>query len=820
MKKTLRILCIVLALALTVTLIQLPQERVLAKSDLPEEAQKRVNNAVILYIGSADAYVNNQKRQVDSLNSDVTPISLNGRSLVPVRFVSESLGAKVEWTQKTSTATVKLNGKTIKLVIDSNKMLLNNKEVTLEVPAKRINNRVFVPFRAITEALGKKVFYDRGLIVISSKDNIFNVKTEKTLIDGVITKVNNLPVVGSEAKLKELLKNSKSSYGYYKGFSDDTIDSAQGRITNSVAEGIQTDAISPSSSLGNSAPQSMKSMNNSKSVDYSTTNVQVQGVDEADVVKTDGKYIYQVNNQRVVVAEVYPAEEMKVVSMLNFDDQKFSPQELYVDSKQLIAIGSTYMDVPVHRIQDNPNVSSKHIMMPPAYSRNTVKAIIFDISDKNNIKQVREIELEGNYVSSRKIGSALYLISNKYVNFYYIENGTENFTPSFHDSACKTEVQNIDYSQIRYFPGCESSNYMVIAGINLDNKDEKANVFTYLGSGSNIFASQENLYVAVTKYNDYRDNTIKSYNNTQVYKFSLDNGKVTYLCKGEAPGTILNQFSMDEYNGNFRIATTTTPTWRSSQNTTQNNIYILSDTLSQVGKIEDIAPGERIYSTRFMGNKGYMVTFRQVDPLFVIDLTPESPKILGALKIPGYSDYLHPYDENHIIGFGKDTEESKDGNSTLIQGMKIAIFDVSDVNNPKEKYKEVIGERGTDSELLRNHKALLFSKEKNLLAFPITVVQRKASNLGELITGDKSYQTFFQGAYIYNIDLKTGFTLKAKITHISDEDYKKSGYYSYESNKNVERILYIDNVLYTLSKAIYKAHSLNDMRELNKLEIK
>jgi len=248
-------------------------------------------------------------------------------------------------------------------------------------------------------------------------------------------------------------------------------------------------------------------------------------------------------------------------------------------------------------------------------------------------------------------------------------------------------------------------------------------------------------------------------------------------------------------------------------------LYVLNEDLETIGKIEDIAPGERIYSARFMGERAYMVTFKKVDPLFVIDLKePTAPKILGKLKIPGYSDYLHPYDENHIIGFGKDAAvDGKNDKVAFYQGMKIAIFDVSDVNNPKEKFVEIIGDRGTDSELLHNHKALLFSKNRNLLAFPITVMEVKNKENSSV----HDYGEFtFQGAYIYNIDLENGFTLRKTITHLSDGDYNKSGYGWYESNKNIERIIYIDDVLYTISKGMIKAHQIDGYSEINSITIK
>jgi uncharacterized secreted protein with C-terminal beta-propeller domain len=253
----------------------------------------------------------------------------------------------------------------------------------------------------------------------------------------------------------------------------------------------------------------------------------------------------------------------------------------------------------------------------------------------------------------------------------------------------------------------------------------------------------------------------------------------------------------------------------------------LDNELNIKGKIEDIAPGERIYSVRFMGDRAYMVTFKTVDPLFVLDLKdPASPKILGALKIPGYSDYLHPYDENHIIGFGKDTIElSQKGNkgnevetTAFYQGMKIALFDVSNVEKPIEMFKEVIGDRGTDSEVLNNHKALLFAKDKNLLAFPITVMEVKGSKVDP--NGFPKYgELTFQGAYVYNLDLEKGFILKGKISHLTDEQYLKSGQGWYNSDRNIQRIIYINNNLYTISNALIKANDLTNLREIGTVSL-
>jgi len=261
---------------------------------------------------------------------------------------------------------------------------------------------------------------------------------------------------------------------------------------------------------------------------------------------------------------------------------------------------------------------------------------------------------------------------------------------------------------------------------------------------------------------------------------------------------------MDEKDGYFRIATTDSDSWNSETNT--NNLYVLNENLEIVGKVEGLAKGEKIYSVRFMGNRAYMVTFVEIDPLFVIDLSdPTNPTVLGELKIPGYSKYLHPYDENHIIGFGENTKTNEYG-GVVTDGMKMALFDVSNPNSPKELYSVDIGEKGTYSEILNNHKALLFSKEKNIIAFPVSISEQ---------TGEYRTSLKFQGAIVYGLDLDNGFALKGTIAHQKIEN----GYIGYDYTKSVERIIYINDSLYTLSQSLIKSTNMETMEEQDVLEI-
>lgn len=542
-----------------------------------------------------------------------------------------------------------------------------------------------------------------------------------------------------------------------------------------------------------------------ESYDYSKTNNQVEGVDEADIVKTDGEYIYYVTEEKVVIVNATEPTNMKITSEIKYEKEQTQPKEIFVNGNKLIIVEQKYN----YNNEMNEN-SVMYDMLYPLEKNTNVK--VYNIENKNKPVMEREIQIEGGYLSSRMVGENVYVLSNKYIYSELLEKDREelnenDYKPKFLDTASSKETKCIEYSDISYFPESGDNTFLNIAGFNINN-NEPANIETYLGAGTKVYASQNNLYVAKVKY-EYKDEKLYGYYdnyniNTYIYKFKLENSKVEYVSTGSVPGEVLNQFSMDEKDGKFRIATTNSTSLK--EETRTNNLYILNENLKMIGSLENLAKGEKIYSVRFLDNKAYMVTFVQTDPLFVIDLAePTNPILLGELKIPGYSTYLHLYDENHIIGFGENTETKEDGR-VVTTGMKMALFDVTNPTSPKEMYSIDIGDKGTYSELLHNHKALLFSKEKNIIAFPISISEGEGyhSNIN------------FQGAIVYGLDLENGFTLKGKVAHLQITDEYKD----YDYTKEVERIIYINNNLYTLSKSLIKATSIDNMEEIGNIEIK
>jgi inhibitor of cysteine peptidase len=506
--------------------------------------------------------------------------------------------------------------------------------------------------------------------------------------------------------------------------------------------------------------------------DYSQTNVQVEGVDEADIVKTDGEYIYVISDQKVVVVRAYPAEEAAVLSRIAVNG---TLKQLFVNEDRLVLF-----------YEDGSSEETK------------IFVNVYDLADGENPTLRREVAVDGCYFSSRMIGDYVYVVVRKPARLVEDEVDLPRVYP---EDECRVipaaEIYHSDIADYGYI-------FTVIMAVNVQDDGQEPTYETILsGWTTNMYVSLRNIYLAI----GYGDRTL-------LHRIHIENGEISYVADGETPGTVLNQFSMDEYEGYFRIATTSRMSYENNPSLRlllQNNMYVLNMELEIVGEIEKIAPGETIHSARFMGDKCYLVTFRKTDPFFVIELgEPYDPKILGELKISGYSDYLHLYDENHVIGIGKETVPAEQGDFSWYQGVKISLFDVADLSEPKEIAKYEIGDRGTDSPVLREHKAFLFDKEKNLVVLPVSVAERENPNDPPYTPG----KIVWQGAYVFTVSLslEEKLVLKGTITHMENGDVHDAEYH-------VTRALYIEDVLYTISNNKIKMNSLFDLSEINELDL-
>lgn len=648
---------------------------------------------------------------------------------------------------------------------------------------------------------------------------------------------DSLKKVSSRDELEELLAKSQYSensfFSYGRGMGFDTF-------------ALSDMALSESSSAKISGDSSGAS-------DFSTTNNQIEGVDEADIVKNDGTYIYSLSQNRLVISQAFPVDSAKVISVIEFDEED-NVQEFFISNNELIVFTNTY--------SESLRVSESTLTPYPHYEDQT-KVLIYSIKSREEPEIIKSYSLTGTYFDSRMIGNQVYFISQE--NMY-------SYSGPIFPILYKDNLR-IAEPDIYYFNFDPESTYYSIGSINLDNVDNY-NVESYLlERGASLFMSENNMYISYNKQftqdyveqfrenvfplikseergifekhidkqdkeaisitfeeylgrlseneleqfmEDYQRNSEEYYEKIQaeerktvIHKLSLgEDGLLYYETKGEVDGHLLNQFSMDEKDENLRVATTTSFWIRGEGSHSFNNVYVLDSNLETIGSLEKLAEDERIYSTRFLGDKLYMVTFKQVDPLFVIDLsTPEQPRVLGELKIPGFSSYLHPYGENFLIGVGKETKENEWGGFETI-GLKLSLFDVSDVNNPKEVDKYIFNGKWSDSEVLYDHKSFLFDPSKRLLVLPV----REAKG------DDDDYypSSWFRGAYAFEIT-ENGFELLDTISHFDGVDKER---YYWNNPDVVKRSLWMDNVLYTISESKIIASDLdNDLEELTEIDL-
>lgn len=519
---------------------------------------------------------------------------------------------------------------------------------------------------------------------------------------------------------------------------------------------------------------------------YSTTNVQVEGVDEGDIIKNDGQYIYILRGGKLIIVEAQSLTELCCVEVGG--EKTGDIREMFLCGDRLCFISSYY---PYYLYLNTMTAEEEDTEEP------CTKMLIYDISDRKAPVLADTLSQSGSYVSARLTGDILYTVTTSAIYDFTVKadvDKPETFVPCVGINGTRRTVSCTDVC-IMETPS--TAEYTVVTAASLENGRQFSSVKASLGGSGTVYATADSLIVAGNRSDMKEETTVvdgknavvqSSSNVTDIMLFSLDNGVIAPKAQGSIPGYLINQFAIDEYNGCYRFVTTDNvwvntiftdgiDTYDYSDSST-SGLYVLDDTLNIVGKIDGLAEDERVQSVRFYGDTGYFVTFRQTDPLFSVDLSePANPRILSTLKIPGFSSYMHAYGDGRLFGLGFDADEE----TGMTQGLKLSMFDVSDPSAVTEKHKLVLKEGW--SEATYNHKAILISTEKNLIAFPAD-----------------------EGYVIYGYDEDNGFFLKNKAEL---EDWS-----AYES-----RGLFIGDRFYVCSDKAVSAFDINTFGGIDTLTL-
>lgn len=515
---------------------------------------------------------------------------------------------------------------------------------------------------------------------------------------------------------------------------------------------------------------------------FSGTTVQEQGVDEADVVKTDGTYLYVLQSDYVgggSELKIVRADAMAVVGEIDLSGYA---REFYLHGSRVVALTETYGNYyfidafPVEPRPDDSVVaassegsagtsdgdrpdSSDAVVdgggsdgseaIPPGddliypdftYSRPKTIVTVIDAAVPNLPTRVSTTEYDGTASSSRMIDGVLHVVLSNYQNYFFDvlpalgrpgmamqEANPDDLLPHYrHIDAQGVETEGMVLTWENVYRPETPDGFGVLAVVSMDA--DNSDVFDAVGVVAEpglIYSSTTALYVTNTNY----DFLGEMRTTTDIYKFLYEGARTVPVASGRVSGRVLNQYSMGEHNGFLRVATTSDPVFDAGGVVTRatNNVYVVGESggeLRVVGRLENLAPGETIQSARFLGDRGYLVTFEQIDPLFTLDLAdPTAPKAVGELKVPGFSTFIVPMDADHILTVG---QYIPDGNAPFFRpwGVQLSIFDVSDFANPALAHQVVIGaDSGAYSEALYNPKAFTYFAERGLVALPMSIYE-------------------------------------------------------------------------------------------------
>ncbi len=525
-----------------------------------------------------------------------------------------------------------------------------------------------------------------------------------------------------------------------------------------IAESAEGSAMNGSSGGAKSSGEEMAIIEDAAdtadaTAEHSQTNVRQEGVDEADIAKTDGRYLYVLedNEHEIAVVDTMGQSIKKVASVEVGDDRYIREFYIIPDMKKMVVIcglqsGGAILDDPFYTqgaMGDN----------------GVTMAVTYDIQEPEKPKEEGNVTQSGNYSSSRMVNGYLYLFSEVHIWGEVVQNEPRTYVPLINgEPVLERDI---------YLPPVKQANmYEVITSVDIKKPDQTKDSKAIFSKGGQVYVSNKNIYFYETEWGNWSGCI------TTIRKVAYKDGKLEAKAQGSFDGYLNDSFSIDEYEGNVRVVTTDDDT---------NSVYVLDEELEEIGAIENLAKDERIYSARFMGDTGYFVTFRETDPLFSVDFSdPKKPKIIGELKIPGFSEYLHFYGEDRLLGIGMNVDEE----TMTTDGAKITMFDISDKTDVKEKNTYVL-KNVYSTDVAYDYKAALVDWKKNIIGF-------------------SGYTEGGQRYFLFEYDEDKGFICNM------EEDINGNG-------MRIPRGIYIGDTLYVIQGNIIEAYSLKDYQKVDDL---
>lgn len=544
-----------------------------------------------------------------------------------------------------------------------------------------------------------------------------------------------------------------------------------------------------------------------KAKSASGTNNQVAGVDEADFVKTDGRYVYVASHGALRIIE---AMNPRVLSTTRLEG---NVREMFVEGDRAVVYSSS----PGGR----PRCTYGYDCVFAGDGTATT-ILVLDVANRAAPRKVRSIDLSGSLMAARRVGNTVHTVvadGDSVVPVYQTwparldTCGTKEATVRAKFAALKLENERairaagVGLPTLREngveTPLCvgykagrgDGKAFTTVVSFDLSQDGTPASTSTIQSRPGAVFASANALYLSVVQHKRGSGGRWYSFYPTvdevsEIHKFRIGQSPrdTQYVGSGVVPGHVLNQFAMDEWYGYLRVATTR---GRVPSPDVRSVVSVLAESggnLVRVGAVDDIAPGEDIRAVRFDDDRGYIVTFKKTDPLFVLDLyDPSRPRILGELKIPGYSTYMHRIDANHLLSIGFDADEK--GDFAYFNGVILQLFDVTSATDPKLIHKETIGTRGSSSEAATNHLAFNYLGDRGLLAFPMTICEGG---------GDGQYgELSFSGLLVYEVSVEGGFKRLGGVDH-GTRGANCQTWWS-QANSVVKRSIFLDDLVYSIA---------------------